>query len=94
MSKVVKVAVFADIHSNRKALEACIKDAKMLGATEFIVAGDIVGDWHEPNEAINLIKELTPLAIKGNFEQSLCEYKAVSFVIPFVNFYPYLLMFK
>ena len=78
MSKVVKVAVFADIHSNRKALEACIKDAKMLGATEFIVAGDIVGDWHEPNEAINLIKELTPLAIKGNFEQSLCEYKAVS----------------
>lgn len=77
MSQTVKVAVFADIHSNKKALEACVKDAKMLGATEFIVAGDIISDWHEPNETINIIKELTPLVIKGNKEQAICEYKAV-----------------
>ena len=31
MNNVVKVAVFADVHSNKKALEACIKDAKMMG---------------------------------------------------------------
>lgn len=78
MNNVVKVAVFADVHSNKKALEACIKDAKMMGATEYIVAGDLVCDWHEPNETINIIKELTPLVIKGNKEQALCEYKAVS----------------
>jgi len=78
MSEIIKVAVFADIHSNKKALEACIKDAKMMGATEYIVAGDIVSDWHEPNETINIIRELTPLVIKGNKEQALCEYKVVS----------------
>lgn len=77
MADSFKVAVFADIHSNKRALEACIRDSKMFGVSEYIVAGDIICDWHEPNETIDIVRSLTPLVIKGNWEQAISEYKAV-----------------
>lgn len=69
MDSTVRVAVLADIHSNYAALEACIADSKTLGAQEYIVLGDLVSDWHKPNECVHAIRELTPLVIKGNREQ-------------------------
>ncbi len=69
MDATVRVAIFADIHSNYTALEACIADSKTLGAQEYIVLGDIVSDWHYPNECVDAIRNLTPFVIKGNREQ-------------------------
>lgn len=69
MSETLRVAVLADIHSNYAALQACIEDGKALGATEYIVLGDIVSDWHKPNECVDAVRALTPLVIKGNREQ-------------------------
>ncbi|MBR5280767.1 MAG: metallophosphoesterase family protein [Clostridia bacterium] len=69
MSEILRVAVFADIHSNYAALKACIDDSKALGAVEYIVLGDIVSDWHQPNECVDAVRALTPLVIKGNREQ-------------------------
>ena len=69
MNSTVRVAIFADIHSNLAALEACIADSTTLGAQEYIVLGDIVSDWHHPNECVDRIRALTPFVIKGNREQ-------------------------
>lgn len=69
MDTTVRVAILADIHSNHAALEACIADSKTLGAQEYIVLGDIVSDWHCPNECVEAVRKLTPFVIKGNREQ-------------------------
>jgi putative phosphoesterase len=63
------IAVISDIHSNLAALEACIDDSRMLGAERYIVLGDIISDWHKPNECLNMVRGLTDLVIAGNREQ-------------------------
>ncbi|MBP3392348.1 MAG: metallophosphoesterase family protein [Clostridia bacterium] len=73
MGEPLRVAVFADIHSNFAALQACLEDSKTLGAAEYVVLGDIVSDWHQPNECVDLIRDLTPLVIKGNREQYMTD---------------------
>lgn len=65
----LRIAVISDIHSNLAALEACIDDSKMLGADRYVVLGDIVSDWHKPNECLNIVRDLTELVIAGNREQ-------------------------
>ena len=65
----LRITVISDIHSNLAALEACIDDGKMLGADRYIVLGDIVSDWHKPNECLNIVRDLTDLVIAGNREQ-------------------------
>lgn len=69
MQETLRVAVLADIHSNYAALQACINDSRTLGVTEYIVLGDIVSDWHQPNECVEAVRALTPLVIQGNREQ-------------------------
>ena len=69
MQETLRVAVLADIHSNYAALQACIDDSRTLGVTEYIVLGDIVSDWHQPNECVEAVRALTPLVIQGNREQ-------------------------
>ena len=71
----IRVAVFSDIHSNYAALEACLKDCKIFGVDEYIVAGDLISDWHQPKETLGAIRALTKLVIKGNREQYFCEYE-------------------
>ena len=37
-----RIAILSDIHGNTTALEAVIKDAQELGATEYWLMGDIL----------------------------------------------------
>ena len=67
----IRIAVISDIHSNLAALEACIADSRALGVDKFAVLGDIVSDWHKPNECLELVKSLTELVIAGNREQQM-----------------------
>lgn len=69
----LKIAVISDIHSNLAALEACLNDSRMLGAERYVILGDIVSDWHKPNECLNIIRDLTPLVIAGNRERYMKE---------------------
>jgi len=65
----MRIAVMADIHSNNAALEACISDAKRNAVSDYIIAGDLISDWHEPNEVLNTVKNLTNNVIQGNREE-------------------------
>jgi diadenosine tetraphosphatase ApaH/serine/threonine PP2A family protein phosphatase len=52
----MKLALFADIHSNLEALSACIAHAQALGAQRFAFLGDLVGYGADPVAVLDLIE--------------------------------------
>jgi diadenosine tetraphosphatase ApaH/serine/threonine PP2A family protein phosphatase len=53
----VKLALFADIHSNLEALTACLAHAKALGAQRYAFLGDLVGYGADPVAVLELIEQ-------------------------------------
>jgi diadenosine tetraphosphatase ApaH/serine/threonine PP2A family protein phosphatase len=51
----VKLALFADIHANLEALEACLAHANALGAQRYAFLGDLVGYGADPVAVLDLI---------------------------------------
>lgn len=52
----MKLALFADIHSNLEAINACLEHAKALGAERFAFLGDLVGYGADPVAVLELIE--------------------------------------
>lgn len=52
----MKLALFADIHANLEALEACLAHAKTLGAQRYAFLGDLVGYGADPVAVLELIE--------------------------------------
>ena len=52
----MKLALFADIHSNLEALRACLDHAKALGAERHAFLGDLVGYGADPVAVLELIE--------------------------------------
>ncbi len=75
MSANRKIALFADIHSNLEAFEACIEHATHNGAVEFVFLGDLVGYNADPVAIIEKIAELIDQgkakAVLGNHDQAV-----------------------
>ena len=53
----MKLALFADIHSNLEALTACLAHAQGLGADRYAFLGDLVGYGADPVAVIDLIEQ-------------------------------------
>ena len=53
----MKLALFADIHSNLEALTACLEHAARLGAQRHAFLGDLVGYGADPVAVLDLIAE-------------------------------------
>ena len=52
----MKLALFADIHSNLEAITACLAHAKALGARRYAFLGDLVGYGADPVAVLDLIE--------------------------------------
>jgi diadenosine tetraphosphatase ApaH/serine/threonine PP2A family protein phosphatase len=52
----VKLALFADIHSNLEALTACLDHARALRAQRFAFLGDLVGYGADPVAVLELVE--------------------------------------
>ena len=52
----MKLALFADIHSNLEAITACLEHANALGANRYAVLGDLVGYGADPVAVLDLIE--------------------------------------
>jgi diadenosine tetraphosphatase ApaH/serine/threonine PP2A family protein phosphatase len=52
----VKLALFADIHSNLEAITACLAHARNLGANRFAFLGDLVGYGADPVAVLDLVQ--------------------------------------
>ncbi|MCL2714948.1 MAG: metallophosphatase family protein [Alphaproteobacteria bacterium] len=67
----MQLAVFADIHANRQAFEACLKAAQARGAERFVLLGDFVGYGADPEWVVDRVAELVAagaIAIGGNHD--------------------------
>ena len=53
----MKLALFADIHSNLEAITACLAQARALGAERYAFLGDLVGYGADPVAVLDLIEE-------------------------------------
>lgn len=61
--------ILSDIHSNIEALEASIQRAKQAGYDSVLCCGDIVGYGPSPIEAIDGVRSLDALTIRGNHDR-------------------------
>jgi predicted phosphodiesterase len=62
--------ILSDIHSNLGALEAVLADATAHQYDDVIVLGDLVGYGAEPNDVVERVRGLQPLAvIRGNHDK-------------------------
>jgi len=52
----MKLALFADIHSNLEAITACLVHAQSLGADRYAFLGDLVGYGADPLAVLDLIE--------------------------------------
>jgi len=52
----VKLALFADIHSNLEAITACLDHARAMGAQRYAFLGDLVGYGADPVAVLELIE--------------------------------------
>src|SRR5437773_3038629 len=53
----MKLALFADIHSNLEAITACLAHAQGLGADRYAFLGDLVGYGADPVAVLDLIEQ-------------------------------------
>ena len=70
------LAIFADVHSNREALEACLAAARTRGAERFVFLGDLVGYGADPAYVVDLVTRLRAegaIVIKGNHDAAIFE---------------------
>ena len=60
-------------HANLEALDACLFDARARGYDDTLVLGDLVGYGPDPNEVVERIIALKPLAmVRGNHDKVAC----------------------
>lgn len=70
------IAVLSDIHGNREAYEACLAQARALGADRHVILGDIVGYGADPDWCVEKTRQLQAegaIVIRGNHDQALGE---------------------
>ncbi len=65
----MRYAILADIHSNLEALRTVLEHLKQQGGADaFWCLGDIVGYGPDPEECLQLLRELGTLSIAGNHD--------------------------
>jgi predicted phosphodiesterase len=70
---VNKIAFISDIHGNLEALLAVITDIVKEDIDKVICVGDVIGYGPNPNECLQLIKELKIDCVRGNHEDALVQ---------------------
>ncbi len=70
----MRFAVLADIHANRQALEACLRDVAGQGIDQVIYLGDMIGYGADPNWVLDEVRRQIAKgqaqALLGNHEEA------------------------
>lgn len=64
----MRLGIISDIHGNLEALETVLNTLKAQSIDQYICLGDIVDYGANPNECVNIIRELTDKVIAGNHD--------------------------
>jgi predicted phosphodiesterase len=66
----MRYLILSDIHANFDALQVVLQEAEHVGYDHVLVLGDLVGYGAQPNEVVERIRALHPLAIiRGNHDK-------------------------
>ena len=68
------LALFADIHANWQAFNACLDLARARGAQQIIFLGDYVGYGADPEWTVDVVMDLVDagaLAVRGNHDNAI-----------------------
>ncbi len=72
---IERIGLFADLHSNLEAFEACMASAKELGVTRMVFLGDIVGYNADPIALVDRVADLVhagkAIAVLGNHDEAV-----------------------
>jgi diadenosine tetraphosphatase ApaH/serine/threonine PP2A family protein phosphatase len=69
----MKLALFADVHSNLEAITACLVHARALGAQRYAFLGDLVGYGADPVAVLDLIEKYAAdgaVVVLGNHDEA------------------------
>lgn len=72
----MRIALLADLHANRLALEACLEHARSRGAERLVFLGDYVGYGAQPNAVVDRVRiemERGAIAVAGNHDQAVAD---------------------
>jgi putative phosphoesterase len=70
---VTRVAFISDIHGNAVALDAVLADLRHRPVDGIVCLGDIAAGGPQPREAINRLRKLNCVALRGNADAWLLE---------------------
>ncbi|MEG0822094.1 MAG: metallophosphoesterase family protein [Burkholderiaceae bacterium] len=68
------LAVLADVHANREALEACLAHSQRQGASGHVFLGDLVGYGADPAWVVERVMDMAAagaVAIRGNHDEAV-----------------------
>ena len=69
----MRLALFADIHGNREAFDACLDHAARQGVDGYAFLGDMVGYGADPQYVVDRVAELSTdgsVILKGNHDEA------------------------
>jgi predicted phosphodiesterase len=64
-----KYAILGDIHANLEALVAVLNDAQKQGCVHYACVGDLVGYNANPQECVEVIRDMGVPCVKGNHDE-------------------------
>jgi diadenosine tetraphosphatase ApaH/serine/threonine PP2A family protein phosphatase len=71
----MRIALLADVHANREALEACLRHARSVGVEQYVFLGDLVGYGADPEWVLDTAIEYSrqgALVVLGNHDAAVC----------------------
>ena len=72
----MRIALLADLHANREAVEACLRKLDALGHDRLVVLGDLVGYGADPAWVVDACREAQArgaVVVRGNHDEAATE---------------------
>jgi predicted phosphodiesterase len=64
----MRYGVISDVHANLPALEAVLAELEGAGVDAYACAGDLVGYGPQPNECVEVVRQLGVVSVAGNHD--------------------------
>lgn len=81
----MKIAIISDIHSNLEAFKEALAEVEKERVDEIICLGDIVGYGANPNECVDLVREITPHVLLGNHDEAAIDLSKTEYFNPYAR---------
>ncbi len=69
----MKFGIFGDIHGNLEAFEAVLEDMQAQAVMQTVCVGDIIGQYANPRECLEIVRALGCPVVKGNHDEQASE---------------------